>query len=56
VYEGTSSYSGDVLVTRKEGKIYKGNSRYSGDILFTMDQVVRMEEFVAIWHIFNYVY
>jgi hypothetical protein len=56
VYEGTSSYSGDVLATRKEGKIYKGNSTYSGDILFTMDQLVRLEEFVAIWHVFNYVY
>jgi len=45
-----------VLANRKERKIYKGNSSYSGDILFTLDQLVGLEEFIAIWHVYNYVY
>jgi hypothetical protein len=56
IYQGTSTYSGDVLATRKDRTVYKANSTYSGDILFTLDKAATLEEFVAIWHVFRYTY
>jgi hypothetical protein len=36
VYKGSSSYSGDIIMTIRDGKIYKGTSSYSGDIIATI--------------------
>ena len=56
VYKGTSSYSGDVIATIRDGKVYTGNSSYSGDISFTIDGYVTINDFVAIWHAVKYYY
>ena len=56
VYNKNSNYSGDIIMNIKDAKVYDGNSNYSGDILFTMDGLASIEEFVAVYYVFKYVY
>ena len=62
VYKKSSTYSGDVRFTFRDGKLYEGNSTYSGDVLATIrdnrvyegnssysgDILFTMSDFVAI--------
>ena len=40
----------------KDGKVYEGTSSYSSDVLYTISANVNIAEFIAIWHVVNYVY
>ena len=37
IYEGNSSYMGDILYSYDGKYLYRGNSSYVGDILYTTD-------------------
>ncbi|MBP5583353.1 MAG: hypothetical protein J6X43_05300 [Bacteroidales bacterium] len=56
IYKGNSSYSSDIICNWKDGKVYKGTSSYSSDVLYTISDHVNIAEFIAIWHVVNYVY
>jgi hypothetical protein len=40
VYQGRSTYSGDILLTVSDGHVYRGRSTYSGDILYSFDGLI----------------
>ena len=54
VYKGTSTYSGDCIVTFRDGRVYKGNSTYSGDCIMTFsgDRLPAAVRAWLIWHFY----
>ena len=53
LYKKNSNYSSDVILTIRDGKVYNGNSSYNSDVLFTIDNLVTIEEFVAIYYVYK---
>jgi len=56
IYKKQSNYSGDIIATIRNGKVYNGTSTYSGDIKFSINEIVTIEEFVAIWYVVKYIW
>ena len=56
IYIGNSNYQSDVIANVKDGKVFAGTSNYSNDIEFSIDGMVTIEEFVAIWYAVKYVF
>ena len=56
LYKGNSSYSGDIILNKRDNKVYQGNSSYSGDILYRFDGPLTLPEFYAVWFVVNYIY
>lgn len=56
LYKGTSTYNSDILANIKSNKVYSKTSNYNSDVLYTFDGFLTIEEFVAVWYVFNYVY
>lgn len=40
LYQGNSTYSGNILYTCDGKHVYQGNSTYSGNILYTWDGII----------------
>lgn len=55
IYKGSSTSYSNIITNLQNGKVYQGNSSYS-KIDFSIAHPVRLIEFVAIWHVVNYVY
>ena len=50
VHQFKQNYRSDIIATNRYGKVYRGTSNYTSDILFTIDGVLPLPEFVAVWY------
>lgn len=56
IYDKQYTYSSDILANIGENIVYNKNSSYSSDILFRYNGLLTIEEFVAVWYVYKYVY